>query len=93
SLKNVISADSSAFNPSMTYTINSAKQAHPWSSWLSYKGVVYYSHESGMIGVPSMNVLSANGGTTILPMNQADIEVLNSSSGIPILEMMDSRLY
>jgi hypothetical protein len=95
SLKNVIKADSSAYALSSNYKIDSSKQAHPWGSWLVYKGTIYYSHESGMIGIPSWDVLSADWGEQgrILKMNQADINILSSNPKLPVLEVRDARIY
>ena len=65
SLQNVISGDLGSYTLSRTYMINTANTSHPWSSWLSYKGVVYYSTQAGLIGVPSAEVFlsltAANG--------------------------------
>lgn len=95
SLANVAKTDSSTYSPALTYQINSPQQAHPWSSWLLYKGTVYYNNEDGMIGVPSWDIFTTNGGkaSLLLPMNQADINQLKNNPNLPSLIMNDSRLY
>jgi len=70
-LQNVIVGDTSADQISQTYVLSSARMAHPWGSWLLSHRTVYYSHSSGLIGVPSWNVFLANGGkaSLLVPAN------------------------
>ncbi len=94
-MKNVVSGNLDAYTLS-TYVISSAKAAHPWGTWLLYKGTIYYSHQSGIIGVPSYDIFKTNGGNSnyVLPANTADIEILNqASSTLPLLQNNDTRLY
>lgn len=95
SLKNVTAADSSAYGLSQNYQITSSKDSHPWSSWLLNKGTIYYSHETGLIGVADYNTFLANGGkkTLILPANSADLAILKNNPNLPVLQTNDPRIY
>jgi plastocyanin len=96
SAKNVVVGSTQGFSLS-TYAITSSRDAHPWGSWLLYKGTVYYNHQTGLIGVPSYDVFTSDGGndSIILPANAADIVVLNNpgNNSLPILQTNDTRLY
>lgn len=94
-LLNVQKVDVSSFRVSSGYIISSPTEEHPWGSWLrASNGTVYYSHSSGLIGVSSMDVFTANGGKSelLVPMNEADKKVLDAHPALPVLEMGDSRL-
>jgi hypothetical protein len=93
--KNVQTLDLSAFRlPTTEYAISSASQQHPWGQVLEYKGTLYYSHMSGMVPIPSMDVFNANGfkSAWVVPMNAADIEVLNNYPVMYPLEANDDRV-
>ena len=62
SIKTVVDGDLANYSLSQTYVIDTPKAAHPWGSWLIYKGTVYYSTEQGLVGVPSEEIFAANGG-------------------------------
>jgi hypothetical protein len=91
SLKNVVTGDTSLYNSSANYTA-SAAAAHPWGSWLSNNGTVYYSTSSGLIGVPSIQIFTDDGGqwNFVVPANKYDLVAINSSS---VLAENDSRVY
>lgn len=93
--QNVQKVDVSSFRVSTGYIISSANEEHPWGSWLwASDGTLYYSHSSGLIGVPSMEVFAANGGKTemIVPMNSADKHILQANPNLPVLEVGDDRM-
>lgn len=95
SLAAVQQLDLSAFRVSRTYFLDTKGAQHPWGSLLrDADGTVYYSHWSGMIGVPTTGVLVQNGldKVPILPMNAADKAVLLNSNPVPVLELNDPRL-
>lgn len=77
-----------------SYQIKTPKAAHPWGSWLLYQGTVYYSHQSGLIGVPSYDVFIAAGGKNnlILPANSYDVAVLKQNPNLPVLTAGDPRV-
>ena len=93
SAKNITNGNLANYRRAQTYTINNANSAHPWGSWVIYKNTVYYVSESGLIGVPSIEVFISNGGDTrsIVKANSYDIEVLNSNPNLPVLVDNDSR--
>jgi hypothetical protein len=62
SLKNVIRAKVPQYSPEYGFVLWTSEMAHPWGSWLNYNGTLYYSHETGLIGVPSWKIFLANGG-------------------------------
>lgn len=94
-LSHVQKIDVSNFRVSSGYIISSATEEHPWGSWLrAQDGTIYYSHSSGLIGVASMDVFYANGGTTdmIVPLNAADKKVLQANPNLPVLLPGDYRM-
>lgn len=94
-LSDVQQLDLSQFRMSRTYFLDTQFEQHPWGSLLrDSNGTVYYSHWSGMIGVPTMSVLVQNGldKLPLLPMNVEDRSVLESSGSVPVLEINDMRL-
>lgn len=94
-LSHVQKIDVSSFRVSSGYIISSATEEHPWGSWLrAQDGTIYYSHSSGLIGVPSMDVFYANGGTLemIVPLNAADKKVLQTNPNLPVLLLGDNRM-
>ena len=92
---NVVNGETSAFTPVPGYILKSAAVAHPWGSWLSYKGVVYYSTSAGLVGVPSGDVLLSNGGdwNKVLLANKYDVAVLKANPNLSILTNSDQRVY
>lgn len=95
STKNVVGGNLTNYNLAKTYMISSSEIPHPWGSWVLYKGTVYYAREEGLIGVPSMSVLNANGGQAkmIVTANKYDIEIIqNKLAGHP-LGQNDSRVF
>ncbi|MBP9686188.1 MAG: fibronectin type III domain-containing protein [Candidatus Doudnabacteria bacterium] len=95
SLSSVQQLDLSQFRMSRTYFLDTQFEQHPWGSLLrDVNGTVYYSHWSGMIGVPTMGVLVQNGldKLPLLPMNVEDRAILQSSEPVPVLELNDIRL-
>ncbi len=96
SFTNVISgADTSSLVLPRTYMIRAATEEHPWGSWLlASSGTVYYSHESGLIAVPSWEVFLGNGGQAkfLVPLNEADKSRLRAQSTLPLLKSADSRV-
>jgi hypothetical protein len=94
SLRNAVSGNLSGYSLSQTYVINTANAAHPWGSWVSYKGVIYYSAQSGMIGVPSAEVFLSNGGqwSMVVKANNYDISLIKSSSSLAVLTDNDPRI-
>ena len=95
SLANVVDGDVSIYQAPQSYAISTAGDVHPWGSWLSYKGTIYYSHESGLIGVPNMDVFTSNGGDLkyVVPANSYDLAVLNQNPNLEPLDVSDSRVY
>lgn len=94
-LQHVQKIDIASFRVSSGYIISSAAEEHPWGSWLrAQDGTIYYSHSSGLIGVPSMDVFYANGGRAdmIVPLNAADKKVLQEHSALPVLIPGDERI-
>jgi hypothetical protein len=91
SLKNVVSGDTSGYTVSSNYVV-SANAAHPWGSWVSYNRTVYYSTSSGIVGVPTPEVFTTDGGqwSYVVPANKYDLASINGSS---VLADNDSRVY
>ena len=94
SLKNVVSGDLSSYSSSQSYVIGTANGRHPWGSWLSYKGVVYYLSQDGMIGVPSSAIFLSNGGQWkfVVAANKYDVAILKANPALPLLASSDSRV-
>lgn len=95
SLSNVIQGDLSNYNSAKKYFISSPIQAHPWGSYLLHKGTVYYSHELGLIPIPSWSVFVNNGGkqSLIVKANENDLKALKDVAELPVLSVNDSRIY
>lgn len=93
-LKNVQDLDLSAFRLPVTYFLETATQQHPWGAIVENNGTLYYSHISGMIPIPSMEVFNANGfkQEMIVPMNEADKGILEGYPVMYTLEVNDDRL-
>jgi hypothetical protein len=72
--------------------ISTANAAHPWGSWVSHNGTVYYSTQSGLVGVPTPAIFTANGGQWkfVVPANSYDLTTITPSS---TLANNDSRVY
>ncbi len=81
---NVVNGDTSAYLLSQNYVLRTAKQDHPWGSWLLYKGTVYYYDQDGLIPVPSPEVFVSNGGNwnLVLPANQYDLAALTANPDV-----------
>jgi len=87
SLSNVKKGDTSRYMAS-THLLSRASQAHPWGSWVLYKGTVYYSSPEGMVGVPTWNTFLQNGGKSdlIVPANKEDLlSITSSASRFPMI--------
>ena len=92
---NVVNGDLSDYlDPVSGYKITTSNQDHPFGSWILLDRTVYYSTESGMIGVPSKEILEGNGGSLnlIVPGNAFDRARLNSLPAQPPLQYNDSRV-
>jgi len=94
SLRNVVQGDLTNYTLG-SHMITTANVAHPWGSWLIYQGTVYYSTQNGMIGVPSAQIFTSNGGSwnLLVKTNSYDIAALNANSNLPPLTLSDSRIY
>jgi hypothetical protein len=92
SLNQVTNGDTSGYTASSSYMISTANAAHPWGSWVSHNGTVYYSTQSGLVGVPTPAIFTANGGQWkfVVPANQYDLNTIAPSS---TLANNDSRVY
>jgi len=92
SLNQVVNGDTSGYTASSSYMISTANAAHPWGSWVSHNGTVYYSTQSGLVGVPTPAVFTANGGQWkfVVPANSYDLATIASST---TLANNDSRVY
>lgn len=92
--QNIKDLDLSAFRMPATYFLNDKNMQHPWGSVVQKNGVLYYVHETGMIGIPSIEIFTANGFTPdmILPMNAADEAVLQNMPVMYPLELNDDRI-
>ncbi len=93
SLHNVVTGDLSNYEL-QTYIISTANTSHPWDSWVSYKGAVYYFTSDGMIGVPSADVFLSNGGkwNLVVKANKYDIFIINTNSALAVLTSGDARV-
>ena len=92
--KQVVEGDLTNYTLAKNYIINSPNIEHPWGSWLIYKGTVYYSSAEGLIGVPSTQVFTSNGGdwTYIVKANSYDIANLKAKPNLPLLTVNDPRV-
>lgn len=72
------------------YTVTNPYSSHPWGSWISLNGTVYFVHENGLIPVTSYDIFLNNGGQQqlIVPMNYYDQQIKYLSN----LKKNDSRL-
>ena len=93
-LKNVRKGDLSNYTVSQAYQITTANAAHPWGSWLGYKGIVYFSAEGGMIPVPSAEIFLANGGKwdLVVKANKYDVAIVQTSGSVSQLALQDNRI-
>lgn len=93
-LGHVQELDLSSFRLPVTYVLDDATKQHPWGAIVSKGGTLYYVHQSGMIGIPSMAVFDANGfrQEMIVPMNAADMAVLAEFPALPALQNGDDRI-
>ncbi len=94
-LKNVVAGDLTNYVRATNYLITTANATHPWGSWVIHNGTVYYSSQDGLIGVPSAQVFTSNGGNwnLLVKANSYDVEVLNANPNLPVLELNDPRVY
>jgi hypothetical protein len=90
--RNVVIGDLSAYTLSSSYFITTANMAHPWGSWLFYKGTIYYSSQQGLIGIPSYDIFLQNGGQLkyVVPANKDDI--VNIQNSLQPLKFNDNRV-
>ncbi len=93
-LKYVVKGDTSMYELPKTYLISTSKAEHPWGSILSNGSKLYYSHESGMIPIPSKTLLTKNGISIpyTLSMNAYDKEILKKSANLKPLIENDPRV-
>jgi hypothetical protein len=91
SLQNVVQGDTSGYTVAANYVVT-PNAAHPWGSWVSYNGTVYYSTSSGLIGVATPAIFMSNGGewSYIVPANKLDIANIQANA---LLAIGDSRVY
>ena len=94
-LKNVVEGDLTSYTLATNYFITTANAAHPWGSWVIHLGTVYYSSQEGLIGVPSSEVFTSNGGNwnLLVKANSYDVAALNANPNLPTLKVNDSRVY
>ncbi len=94
SFRNVIEGDLTNYKSSASQIITTANAAHPWGSWLIFKGTVYYSSKDGLIGVPSGQIFTSNGGgwNLLVKANSYDIGVLNANPNLAPLALNDVRV-
>jgi hypothetical protein len=87
---NIVKGDTSSYSPSTFFAVDNA--AHPWGSWLSSNGTIYYSTSSGLIGVPNQEIFTSNGGqwSYVVSANKYDLATINANS---VLTDNDSRVY
>jgi|GEM_PF-7065373 len=72
------------------YKLENGSQQHPWGTWIILGGTVYYSDPSGLLGVPSLEILLNNGGRLgqLVMGNAADKAAIQPSN----LGMNDPRV-
>ena len=75
-----VTRDTTSLPIAKTYALNDPLMAHPWGSWLTNNGTIYYSTSNGMIPVPTNAIFIANGGSAdqLIAMNFADTAILNA---------------
>ncbi len=75
--------------------VNTKNSRHPIGAWVKYGNTIYYSHESGLIPVPSWEVFLSNGGSLdkTFNANQTDVNLIKKSYNLKILESNDYRIY
>ena len=95
SFRNVVDGDLTNYTLAQNYTINSVNMAHPWGSWLIYRGKIYFSTQDGMIKVPNSSIFASNGGSWsyIVRANSYDMQVLNANPNLSPLTANDPRVY
>lgn len=95
STKNIVNGDLDQYLLKALPALTSKDEAHPWGSWINYKGTVYYATSEGTIPVPSINILSANNGklTAVLPASSGDIaEISLSGNSMGAMVEKDDRI-
>ena len=92
--KNIVEGDLTNYALATGYSIGTADTTHPWGSWVIYQGTVYYSTQSGLIGVPSAQAFTSNGGdwTNIVKANPYDVAALKAGPNLPPMAVGDSRV-
>jgi len=93
SLRNVVKGNLQNYTLSTTYFITTSEAAHPWGSWLLYNRTIYYSHESGLIGVPTQEIFLQNGGNLKYVVRANKYDIANIYPNTPLLDNNDSRIY
>lgn len=94
SFADVINADLTNSGLTQTPGIYTDKVPHTWGTWLNYNGTIYYSDETGMIGVPDWSTFLSNHGLPqmIKQMNQYDLDVYFQDPNQPVLRYTDPRV-
>lgn len=94
SARNVVSGDLANYDLAQGYIISSANIAHPWGSWVSNKGAIYYSSPDGLIAVPSAESFLSNGGqwNLVVKANKYDLALLRGGAPLDILSDNDPRV-
>lgn len=94
SLKNTVNGSIEGYRVTDRYVLSAPDQAHPWTAWVNDKGTIYYSHSSGLIGVPSAATFLANGGRfdRVVPMTEGDRRILQGAPRLPLLIPGDPRV-
>ncbi len=89
--KNIINGDLSGYTPAQTYFLTSSTMAHPWGTFISNKGTVYYSTENGLVPISTPEIFLSNGGqwNLVVKANNSDLANLNNS--IAPLGLYDNR--
>ena len=93
SWKNVIDGDLTNYTLSTSYVLSTPNMEHPWGSWLISKGTVYYYTQDGLIGVPSGEVFTNNGGAWNLIVRANKYDLVHLSNSLSILTDNDSRVF